>query len=122
MQEQDMVNDILSGTKASIDSYTKAIQECSCQPLRSTLTQLRDEAEQMQYQLYQIAEQKGYYQTAGKVDKNEINRVKTGLTNSLGNLSSMDTSTHTSSSVGTSAAATGLSNSIASSVDSNKMK
>lgn len=122
MQEQHMVNDILSGTKASIDSYTKAIQECSCQQLRNTLKQLRDEAEQMQYQLYEIAEDKGYYQPAGKVDKNEINKVKSGLTSSLNSSGSTDTSTHTSDSVGTSAAATGLSNSILSSNSSNKMK
>ncbi len=108
MQEQDMVNDILSGSKASIDSYTKAIQECSCQPLRSTFIQLRDEAEQMQYQLYKIAEQKGYYQTAGKVDKNEINRVKTGLTSALGTTGAADNSIFTSSSVGTEAAASGI--------------
>lgn len=83
MQEQHMVNDILSGSKASIDSYTKAIQECSCQSLRNTFIQLRNEAEQMQYQLFKIAEEKGYYQTAGTVDQNEINKVKNGLASSL---------------------------------------
>ena len=61
MQEKDMVSDILTGTKASIDSYTKAITEFANQQLRSTLQQLRNEAEQLQYQLFQIAEQKGYY-------------------------------------------------------------
>ncbi len=122
MQEKDMVNDILSGTKASIDSYTKAIQECSCQELRGTLKQLRDEAEQMQYQLYEIADEKGYYQTASKVDKSEVNKVKSGLTSGLNSSGSSGTSTHTSSSVGTSAAATGLSKSILSSNDSNNMK
>ncbi len=83
MQEKDMVNDILSGTKASIDCYTKAIQECSSQQLRSTLQNLRNEAEQMQYQLYQIAEQKGYYVPAPPANKNDVNQVKTTLTNSL---------------------------------------
>lgn len=63
MRDQDMVNDILVGTKASINSYTVAITECSNQTLRSTLQTLRDEAEQMQYQIYQMAEQKdGIYQ------------------------------------------------------------
>ncbi len=83
MQEKDMVNDILSGTKASIDSYTKSIQECSCQQLRGTLKQLRDEAEQMQYQLYQLAEQKGYYQPAGSAPQNEINKIKNTLTSAI---------------------------------------
>lgn len=83
MQEKDMVNDILSGTKASIDSYTKAIQECSCQQLRGTLKQLRDEAEQMQYQLYQIAEQKGYYQPAGNAPQSEVSKIKNTLTSAI---------------------------------------
>lgn len=118
MQEKDMVNDILSGTKASIDSYTKAIQECSCQQLRNTLKQLRDEAEQMQYQLYQIAEQKGYYQPAGAADKTQINTVKSGLTSELTSSNSSGSSPNMSGS----AASTGLSNSIASANNSNKMK
>ncbi|NMA85938.1 MAG: spore coat protein [Tissierellia bacterium] len=80
MQEKDMVSDILAGTKASIDSYTKAITECANQQLRSTLVQLRNEAEQFQYQLFQIAEQKGYYTPAPAADSNSIQEVKSGLT------------------------------------------
>ena len=83
MQEKDMVNDILSGTKASIDCYTKAIQECSSQQLRSTFQQLRNEAEQMQYQLYQVAEQKGYYQAAGVAPKSEVSKIKNTLSSSI---------------------------------------
>lgn len=75
-----MVCDILSGTKASIDMYTRAITECSNPQLRSTLQQLRDEAEQLQYQLYQIAEQKGYYVPAPSADSQDIQQVKSGLT------------------------------------------
>ncbi len=81
MQEKDMVSDILTGTKASIDSYTKAITECANQQLRSTLQQLRNEAEQLQYQLFQIAEQKGYYKPAPPpANTNDIQQVKSGLT------------------------------------------
>ena len=43
MRDQDMVNDILSGTKASINTYTTAITECSSEELRSTLQTLRNE-------------------------------------------------------------------------------
>ncbi len=69
MRDQDMVNDILSGTKASINTYTTAITECSNEQLRSTLQTLRNEAEQLQYQLYQMAEQKGYYMAAPPANK-----------------------------------------------------
>ncbi|MBU5427434.1 spore coat protein [Tissierella pigra] len=88
MQERDIVNDILGGTKASINCYTTAIQECANQQLRSTLQTLRDEAEQMQYQLYQIAEQKGYYTPAPTAKSNDINQLKTTLTSAVNSTSS----------------------------------
>ena len=83
MQEQDMVNDILSGTKASVNSYTTAIAECKNQELRSTLQTLRNEAEQMQYQLYQMAAQKGYYTPAPKANTQDVNQIKSSLTASI---------------------------------------
>lgn len=79
MQEKDMVNDILGGTKASINCYTTAIVECSNQQLRSTLQTLRNEAEQMQYQLYQMAEQKGYYKAAPQASSKDITEIKSSL-------------------------------------------
>lgn len=89
MQEKDIVNDILAGSKASINSYTTAIQECSNQQLRSTLQTLRNEAEQMQYQIYQMAEQKGYYVPAPEAKANDINQIKTSLSSGLQNQGSM---------------------------------
>ena len=83
MQERDIVNDLLVGTKASINSYTTAIQECSNQQLRSTLQTLRNEAEQMQYELYQMASQKGYYTPAPPASKNDINTIKSTLTSAI---------------------------------------
>lgn len=79
MKEKDIVYDILSGSKASIGSYTTAITECSNPQLRSTLQTLRNEAETAQYQLYQIASQKGYYVPAPVADQNSVNQVKTDL-------------------------------------------
>lgn len=79
MQEKDIVNDVLSMTKASMQSYGMAISECSNQQLRSTLQKLRDEAEQFQYQLYQIAEQKGYYMPAQTASRQDITQVKNQL-------------------------------------------
>jgi len=87
MREQDIVYDVLSGLKASISSYTTAITECSNQQLRSTIQTLRNEAEQMQYQVYQMAEQKGYYTPAPAANQNDVQQIKSSLT------SSMDSST-----------------------------
>ena len=56
-----MVLDILSGTKASLGGYAKMITETNDQRLRQTFQQMRDADEKFQYDLYKIAEQKGYY-------------------------------------------------------------
>lgn len=91
MRDQDMVNDVLAGTKASINTYTHAIQECSNQSLRSTLQTLRDEAEQFQYQIYQMAEQKGWYNPSPQADQNDVQEVKTGLSSSAQSSSNKNT-------------------------------
>lgn len=79
MQERDIVSDVLSMTKASIQSYGMAITECSNQQLRNTLQKLRDEAEQFQYQLSQIAEQKGYSSPPPTANQQDINQIKNQL-------------------------------------------
>ena len=83
MQEREILLDLLSGTKHSINCYTNAIMEGSNQQLRSTFQTLRDEAEQMQYQLYQMAEQKGYYHSAPGANQNDIQHIKQSLTNGM---------------------------------------
>lgn len=81
MNEKDMVLDILSGTKAGIAGYAKAIVECSNQNLRQTFQQMRDGDEKFQYDLYKIAEQKGYYKAACPVNPSDIGGIKTHLAN-----------------------------------------
>ena len=75
-----MVLDVLSGTKASIGGYAKAIVECSNQNVRQTFQQMRDSDEKFQYDLYKIAEQKGYYKPSCCVSSEEKNEVKSFLT------------------------------------------
>jgi spore coat protein CotF len=76
MQEKDMVNDVLSMTKASLTSYARVIAECSNRDLRHTLQQIRDADEQFQYQLYQLAEQKNYYHPAQTASLQDVQQVK----------------------------------------------
>ena len=83
MQERDILLDLLGGTKHSINCYTNAIMEGSNQQLRTTFQTLRDEAEQMQHQLYQMAEQKGYYHAAPGANQNDIQHIKQSLTNAM---------------------------------------
>lgn len=85
MQERDVFLDVLAGTKHSINCYTTAIMESSNQQLRSTWQTLRNEAEQMQYQIYQMAEQKGYYMPAPQAHQNDVQQVKTTLSSAVNN-------------------------------------
>lgn len=77
--DKEMVNDILSMMKSSLTTYTSSISECSNQQLRQTLQQIRNSDEQFQYQLYQMAESKGFYKPATQADTQDIQQVKSAV-------------------------------------------
>ncbi len=77
-----MANDILSQTNSSIGNYAKCITETSNQQLRQTLQQIRNGDEQFQFQLYQLAHQKGWYKPASDATQQEIMQVKQQLSSS----------------------------------------
>ncbi|MCL1936158.1 MAG: spore coat protein [Defluviitaleaceae bacterium] len=79
MNEKEMVLDVLTGIKSSIGSYAKCITECSDQNLRQTFQQMRDGDEKFQYDLYKIAEQKGYYKPSCQANEQEKTDVKNFL-------------------------------------------
>lgn len=83
MQEKDMVIDILSGTKSSLGTYAKVITECNDQNLRQTFQQMRDSDEKFQYDLYKIAAQKGYYDTAPTMGQQETEHIKNTLSSGM---------------------------------------
>jgi len=80
MQERDIVLDVLGGVKAGLNGYATFISETSNPSLRQTFQQMRDGDEKFQYDLYKIAEQKGYYATSPAADQNAISSVKQSLT------------------------------------------
>jgi len=80
MQEKDLVLDILSGTKASLGNYAKVIMETENPTLRQTFQQMRDGDEKFQFDLYKIAEQKGYYATSPNAAPQDLQNVKQQLT------------------------------------------
>ncbi|MCL1925435.1 MAG: spore coat protein [Defluviitaleaceae bacterium] len=82
MEQKDMVLDILTGVKASIGSYAKCITECGDPMLRQTFQQMRDSDEKFQYDLYKLADSKGYYMPASPANANDMKEVKTFLQNS----------------------------------------
>ena len=79
MDEKTMVNDILGGVKSDLTTYQNAISECENMGLRQTLQQIRNNDESFQYELFKIAQTKGYYKPAEKATITEIDTVKNKL-------------------------------------------
>ena len=75
-----MVNDILGSVKADLTAYQTAISESENMGLRQTFQQIRNNDESFQYELFRIAQSKGYYVPSQKATVTEINQVKTDLT------------------------------------------
>lgn len=77
MDEKYMVNDILEGTKSSLKTYAGVITESENTNLRQTLQEIRNSQETFQYDLYRVANLKGYYTPSAQATQSEINQVKT---------------------------------------------
>ena len=76
MQEKQMVNDALNSINSGLTSYASMISQTENQQLRTTLQQMRDQAEKSQYDLYTIAKNLGYYTPAQQASEDEIMKVK----------------------------------------------
>ena len=81
MEEKTMVNDILSGVKSDLTAYQTAISESENMNLRQTFQQIRNNDESFQYELFKIAQTKGYYTPAGQAPQTEIDKVKNEVSN-----------------------------------------
>lgn len=76
MQDKEMVNDILSQINSSLTGYANVISQASNQQFRQAIQQIRDNCETFQYDLYKVAEQKGFYKPAQQAEQNDIMQVK----------------------------------------------
>ena len=79
MDEKTMVNDILASVKSDLTAYQTAITETENMQLRQTFQQIRNNDECFQYELYKVANSKGYYKPAQQATVTEIETVKTEL-------------------------------------------
>ncbi len=79
LQDKAMVNDALADEKSSLTFYANAISECANPSLRTALQQIRDRDETSQFELFQLAQSKGYYQPAQMANETEIQQVRTQL-------------------------------------------
>lgn len=81
MDEKAMVNDILSGVKAELSGYEKAIIEAKNEQLRKTFQQLRDDSESYQFELYKAAFAKNYYIPACEATEEQIENIRNQFQN-----------------------------------------
>ena len=79
MDEKTMVNDILDNVKASLTTYQGVISEAENMQLRQTVQQIRNNDESFQYELFKVAQSKGYYKPAAPATITEIQSVKNEL-------------------------------------------
>jgi spore coat protein CotF len=75
MQEKYMVNDILAQTNSSLKTYASVITESATPEFRKTIQDIRNSCEAFQYDLFKVAQSKGYYQPAEMADSAEIHKV-----------------------------------------------
>ena len=71
MEEKAIVNDVLESTKACLKDLEGAIIETANMELRQTFQNLRNSSESFQYELFKLAESKGYYVPAQNATQDE---------------------------------------------------
>lgn len=76
MNEQVMVTDALNSINSGLKSMADMIAQTENQELRMTLQKMRNDAETCQFELFNIAKSKNYYQPAAKASEEQIMRVK----------------------------------------------
>lgn len=79
MEEKMMVNDVLSNVKSELTTYQNAISEAANTELRQTFQTIRNSSEAFQYELFKVAQTKGYYKPAAPASPMEIINVKNEL-------------------------------------------
>lgn len=71
-----MVNDILENIKAELENYQKVITETENMQLRQAIQDIRDNNESFQYELFKVAQIKGYYIPTFEAKQTEIDKIK----------------------------------------------
>lgn len=82
LNDKDIANIVLDATKHSIEDLTKAGLESSGN-LKQTLIQMRNQCEQSQDRLAQLAMQKGWYKPAAPANPQDVQAVASFLGSGL---------------------------------------
>ena len=76
LTEKDLMNDLLTSEKQICSSYSTGITESSCDNLRKQLRKCLDDSQQIQYDLFNAMNQRGWYQTK-KAEAQEVQNAQT---------------------------------------------
>ena len=80
MDEKAMVNDALVGVNGELKMFGEMIAQTENKELKQCLKQIRNQCEMSQEKLYQVAREKNYYVPAEKATQEEVEHVKSILT------------------------------------------
>lgn len=80
MDEKTMVSDALVGVNGELKMYGEMISQTENKQLKQCLKQIRNECEMSQEKLYETAREKSYYVPAQKATEEEVQHVKSVLT------------------------------------------
>lgn len=79
MDEKTMVTDALVGINGELKMFGDMIAQTENQELKQCLKQIRNQAEMSQETMYELARRKSYYIPAAKASQQEIEHVKSIL-------------------------------------------
>ena len=80
MDEKTMVTDALVGVNGELKQFGDMIAQTENKELQQCLKQIRNQAEMSQESLYELARRKSYYIPAAKATPQEVEHVKSILT------------------------------------------
>ncbi|MDO5391668.1 MAG: spore coat protein [Eubacteriales bacterium] len=82
MNDKTMVSDALVSINNELKMYADYISQSENKELKQTLKQFRNECEMSQEKLYNLAREKSFYVPAAKATQEEVQHVKSILTQS----------------------------------------
>lgn len=80
MDDKTMVADALVGVNGELKMFGDMIAQTENKELKQCLKQMRNQTEMSQEELYQLAREKSYYIPAAKATAQEVEHVKSILT------------------------------------------
>lgn len=80
MDDKTMVADALVGVNGELKMFGDMIAQTENKELKQCLKQMRNQTEISQEELYQLAREKSYYIPAAKATQQEVEHVKSILT------------------------------------------